>query len=109
MTITIHIERKMETLNKVLRWHWSRRAKEKEAWKLELLPFKKAIGRKKFKNVRIISVRKRLLDVDNLTGGAKQLIDGIKEMGWIHDDNPKSCNIEVLQQLGGEGTEIELF
>lgn len=107
----ILIPKKLESLNKVLRWHWGRRKKEKEEWSAWLLTKKKdlwGVKKRVFKKLTIISHRKRLLDPDNLWGAAKLCIDAVKEMGLIRDDNTKSCKINVLQDLGDEGTEIRL-
>jgi len=54
---------------------------------------------------------RRLLDEDNLHGGAKPLIDCLKEAGLIHDDSPRWIDLEVKQELapaGQERTEIEI-
>ena len=40
---------------------------------------------------------KRELDTDNAYGGCKPLIDAIKRCGLIIDDNPKHCELEVVQ------------
>lgn len=62
--------------------------------------------------VRITSYRKRLLDPDNLTGGAKYLIDGIRHAGLISDDRPEDIELVVAQQKVSlstqERTEIEI-
>lgn len=46
--------------------------------------------------VRVISVRKRLLDEDNLA--EKFLVDCCRNAGLIPDDAPEFCKIEVAQR-----------
>jgi Holliday junction resolvase RusA-like endonuclease len=41
----------------------------------------------------------KLLDVDNYHGGCKQMIDVIKEKGFIIDDSPKYCEIIFRDQV----------
>lgn len=62
-------------------------------------------------HLRITRFGSRLLDDDNLRGGAKPLIDCLKESGLIEDDSPKWIDLEVKQELvpaGEERTEIEI-
>ena len=40
-------------------------------------------------NLAIVSMRKRLIDYDNLVAGCKQLIDALCDEGFIFDDAPK--------------------
>lgn len=47
--------------------------------------------------VRIISYRCRLLDIDNLAGGSKFLIDAIRYQGLIRDDSPDAIELSVSQ------------
>lgn len=39
----------------------------------------------------------RELDQDNLVGGAKVVIDALKKLGFILDDNPANLDLEVVQ------------
>jgi hypothetical protein len=47
--------------------------------------------------VRIISFRARLLDKDNLTGGAKSLADALVRTGLLPDDSPEHIDLTVEQ------------
>jgi len=47
--------------------------------------------------VRIISLRTRLLDQDNLTRGCKGLLDGLRYARAIPDDSPDFIDLEVEQ------------
>ena len=63
-------------------------------------------------HVRIKSHRVRLLDVDNLYGGCKHLIDSLRLSGIIPDDDPTSITLEVTQEkikgYKNEKTEVEV-
>jgi hypothetical protein len=63
-------------------------------------------------HVRIISRRVRLLDIDNLYGGCKHLIDSLRLTSIIPDDDPASITLEVTQEkikgYANEVTEVEV-
>jgi len=54
----------------------------------------------------------RLLDDDNLYGGAKPLIDSLRELGLIPDDDTKTIKLECRQvrvsSRAQEGVELEI-
>lgn len=59
-------------------------------------------NREKFKaagkrNLTIVRRGKRMLDMDNLYGGAKPVVDAIKSLGLIVDDDEKSIALVVTQ------------
>lgn len=62
--------------------------------------------------VRIQSYRTRYLDVDNLTGGTKFLLDGLRYAGAIPGDRPQDIELTVEQfkvkRIKDERTEIIL-
>lgn len=47
--------------------------------------------------VRIVSLRCRLLDIDNLAGGSKFLLDALRYDGLIRDDCPDAIDLTVSQ------------
>lgn len=63
-------------------------------------------------HVRIRSLRVRMLDIDNLYGGAKHLIDSLRLARIIPDDDPESITLEVTQEkvkkYTQEKTEVEV-
>ncbi len=63
--------------------------------------------------VRITSYRRKLLDFDNLVGGTKYLLDGLRFAKLIPDDSPDQIELQVSQVKVGneteEKTEIELL
>jgi hypothetical protein len=62
--------------------------------------------------LRITRCARRLLDQDNLYGGAKPLIDCLKSSGLIEDDSPEHIELIVRQErvesIDEERTEIEI-
>ena len=62
--------------------------------------------------VRIKSFRVRFLDLDNLYGGCKFLIDSLRGANVIPDDDPQSIKLEVSQEkvkgYANEKTEVEV-
>lgn len=53
-------------------------------------------GPDRFK-VRITSFRCRLLDIDNLAGGSKFIIDALRYQGFIRDDSPDQIELSFAQ------------
>lgn len=47
--------------------------------------------------VRVTSFRCRLLDIDNLAGGSKFLIDALRYQGFIRDDSPDAIELSFAQ------------
>jgi hypothetical protein len=62
--------------------------------------------------VTITSYRRRLIDIDNLCGGSKFLIDALRYAKLIPDDSPEHITLEVRQekvaQKSQEGTLVEI-
>ena len=55
-------------------------------------------GGSKRHRVRIISKRVRLCDPDNLVGGCKHLVDSLRALGIIPEDDPQAITLEVGQE-----------
>ena len=103
------------SINELHRYHWAerRRLKETFGWLLvsalnKLPKIPKATGPR-----RLVIERhgRKALDQDNLAGGAKGLVDCIKEQRLILDDNPTDCQMEfrqVVSRKGGPHTTIYL-
>lgn len=47
--------------------------------------------------VRVTSLRRRLLDIDNLAGGSKFIIDALRYQGFIRDDSPDHIELSFSQ------------
>ena len=100
----ISVPLKIESLNKTLRQHWSKRAKEKKLWFDHIRAacnWKPPQAKGKMR-VIVTSYRKRLLDTDNLVGGAKGLRDSMKDLGMVMDDSPKWSEWIYEQKLFSE-------
>lgn len=48
--------------------------------------------------VKIKSFRERLLDEDNLSGGCKGILDAMKRLGMIVNDDPKHVKVTYSQE-----------
>lgn len=97
--IKIMVPYKIESLNVIIRKHWSYRSREKKTWMdlIHMLGGKKIYKDIPYTKVTILSKRKRLLDKDNCYGGAKLVIDAIKELGLIEDDSLDKIELKVEQ------------
>ena len=101
-----------------LRLHWTKRRKDKEAWKWEVMRatakvrgigdmFKPAPSRRV--KVTIHQVRARLLDRDNLWASVKHICDSIVVCGLARDDSEKWMDLSVSQETGKDHrTEITI-
>ena len=96
------IPMKIESRNVLDRKHWAVKRESKKIFglfvrnQMRLKKIKKAGTGQKFK-LTIISYRKRLLDLDNLYGGVKQLLDACIDEELIWDDSPKYLDLKVEQ------------
>ena len=92
----------------------AKKAKEVVAWEWEIVA---ALGKKpkaatKKRKVVITSLRSRLLDIGNLYGGGKALVDAIVRIGLAVDDNPKFMELEMHQYTRPKScgiTQIEVW
>lgn len=89
------------THNCFLRLHWSKRAKDKEEWKFLLLPHYKIRNIVEGKKIEltIIIYRHRIQDPDNRVASLKNLIDALKEMRFLVDDNDKWLVLNLPQEI----------
>jgi hypothetical protein len=95
------------SLNKLLGMHWQARRKLRPqyawaikvamieaGWSAELEMWPELPPKMR---VQITSHRKALLDKDNLVGGAKPLLDALKDVHAIRNDSPDWVTVEYLQ------------
>lgn len=91
------------SLNQLIRSHWSKRRALRihYAWTIQAALIESGQDISNFKNqkqlIKITSYRKIKLDEDNLIGGAKPLIDALKDVNLIKDDSPDYVKIEYYQ------------
>src|SRR5262245_48860564 len=83
---------------------------------IRVQPLEQVLQREAESHVRpylsITSFAIRLTDEDNLKGGCKALIDCLKKLNLIDDDDPKSLKLEVIQKkvahISEERTEVKI-
>ena len=90
------------SLNDLLGLHFAELTRLKRDWRMRaLLAFDRyeipPAEEGEVRGLRIVSMRRRLLDGDNLVGGAKLLIDGMKAARFIFDDSPAVLQLNVVQ------------
>ena len=109
---SIYIPKITPSLNEVLRRHWSINYAEKRSW-IGWITVLVGVPACQYRRIIITRVATRDLDPDNLAGGCKSLLDAIRDVGLILDDDAKSVSVEYRQRRprDGEetGTELEFF
>ena len=78
----------------MLRMHWGAYKRLKKAVEFQLVAFGESLPESpidpcKIEIIRNYGYRKRAFDADNLIGSVKILIDGMRDLGIIHNDDPK--------------------
>ncbi len=111
--IELVIESAPPSLNRLMRYHWSKRVKVMDQWRRliwaarcqvsgsPMVPLKKAR----------ITVERRSpgqLDKDNLYGSMKVVLDGLKNQQFIEDDSPDHIELTVTQIRGKARTTIQV-
>lgn len=101
--VVFTIPRITPSLNKLLRMHYRTRMVERESWEKEVLIGLFAVECPKAKHnekrsVDITSYRISLLDHDNFIGGLKILIDALKNLKYIYDDDLEHLYLEAKQE-----------
>ena len=91
----------IESGQKIYHKHWSFRhkLKEKYMWAIKARMVDEPTFIDDKRKVRITSIRKRRLDKDNLYFGAKPLVDALKSLGLIVDDDPEHLELEIEQEI----------
>ena len=114
--ITLTIPELTPSLNVTLGGHWISRYKRRKHWSMLVLvaksearvfhvePLEKA-------SVTVTRYGGKKLDADNLAGGCKDLIDGLRDNGFIVNDDPDHLSVKFSQYPGvrrGKRTVIEI-
>ena len=104
MMVTIKLPIVTPSPNKLLRMHFTERTRLRNeyGWLLVAAGAKDEqyqAGWKEWRQVEIMSFRKRLLDPDNLVGSMKILLDAMQEVGLLFDDSAKYLTLAVSQTI----------
>jgi len=102
--IVLHIDEPIPSLNKTLGGHWTRQLKHRRRWQWLT---RAAIRRAQIfippkwprAKIRIERYGQRILDADNVRGGAKALIDALKYEEIIADDSPANIGEPEIRQF----------
>lgn len=101
MLVTIEIPMPTVSLNVYKRMHYQAQRRLRDRYTTLLRAHTTSATRCRphhFRNVTICRHGARLLDVDNLVGGCKPLIDALRRSGLIWDDSPKYLKV-VYEQV----------
>ncbi len=93
---------RLYSANYMRRLHWRERGRIKRDAQLAIRqalgvprPFP---GKVRLTVSRCMGYRERPYDTDNLFGGsAKEVIDGLKNLGWFKDDSPQWLEVHMSQ------------
>lgn len=86
------------SLNTFMRLHWTKRRRVKDGWaRLVLAHMPRGIGVEAAGKRRLTVERhgKRAIDLDNLAGGLKPVIDTLRAFRLLVDDDPASMELTV--------------
>lgn len=89
------------SLNKYAYRHWRVQHRDKQRWYLMLLAASRIAKAEKATGKRRLTVErhgKRKLDPDNCVGGLKIVIDGLKELGLLVDDDDDHVELVCKQE-----------
>jgi hypothetical protein len=108
--VILHLDEAVPSRNAVDKLHWTKRQKLRERWqwliRAALLNQRLQVQRFPMAQIRIERYSPRKLDDDNFVGGAKQLVDALKHLGFIVDDTAKHVRIEYVQLSGPPATRV---
>ena len=98
--VRIEIPQPTPSLNVLLRMHHHAKKRLRDQYTTILRSHANAVSRAKpgqFRKVWIERRGVRLIDHDNLVGGAKPLLDALERSGLIWRDSPKFLRVEYSQ------------
>lgn len=95
------------SLNKYAFSHWRVQYRDKQRWEMLLLVASREVGATKATGKRCVKIERhgrRMLDVDNLYGGVKPVLDGMRKLHLILDDDHTMLELrcENVPLLKGE-------
>lgn len=94
---------KVKSLNALLTMHWRVSSNYKKACVKAMdnafIPsVKLPEGRRLVILTRIIPPRGKTMDADNLRSGFKYILDQLTKRGWLVDDSPKWCEVDIIER-----------
>lgn len=103
--ITLVIPELSPSLNITRSGHWSTRHKRRKHWSMLVLVAKSEAGvyalpEPRKARVTIERHGGKALDADNFAGGAKDLVDGLRDNGLIVNDDPANLELRFEQYPG---------
>lgn len=108
--IVVSMPLKVMSLNELLRVHRFAHRRLRRQWERALIAFSGRRFAGPFTRIEIASYRKQLLDYDNLVGGCKLLLDAIRALEWIEDDDPDAIKVDYRQvKAKEESTQVRLW
>lgn len=108
--IVVSMPLKVMSLNELLRVHRFAHRRLRRQWERALIAFSGRRFAGPFTRIEIASYRKKLLDYDNLVGGCKLLLDAIRALEWIEDDDPDAIKVDYRQvKAAEESTLVRLW
>jgi Holliday junction resolvase RusA-like endonuclease len=111
--ISLTIPGRLPSLNETLRTHWQKRRRLKKAMKWQIIcayetPPPDGNRERRCHLVLTVYQKTRRFDEDNLHGACKDLIDCLKEMGFIYRDSPKWLDLDIRQAIDHENPRVEI-
>ena len=103
---TIEIPMATVSLNALQRMHFRARGRLQDQYCTIIRLTTSSLHRVKTKQFRQVWIERhgpRLLDYDNLVGGAKPLVDALQRCGLVWDDSPRYCRVTYSQRVVGKG------
>lgn len=90
------------TRNQRDRAHWAKRRKELEDWTYMIPIAAPDNMQRKEDGPRLVEIvfcktRGPLSDTDNLYARCKVILDAMQRRGWLYDDSPRYCTLEVRE------------
>ncbi len=103
--VTFQLEREIPSQNIHHNQHWSGYSAEKHVWlSLVALTMKPVLNCRfpwsSWQIIRVMGPKSRLYDHANLVGGAKPLVDSIRDNHIVLDDAPPNILIDYDQEIG---------
>jgi len=97
--LVVRVPLKVESLNRMMQVHWSKRHRIKKQWEWALMAAAAGRASGPYRRIEIVSFRQKFLDDDNLRGGAKPVLDALQDLEWIVGDDMESIDPVIYRQV----------